>query len=276
MVMPSTEEILETLQSDFFAVSSQNMTIEYPVIERELLTPQEAALEYVVENVPVDLSLPDDSWRLVQRYALCVFWFATSSAQDGKNAKPWFARSTDDECWWKGISCDEAHRIVGIDAKAMNLVGALPEDFGLLTDLTVLNLAENSFQGELPTVLQALLNLAILDITKNAFTGSLFLAFLGDLQLRQFKATDNRFGGPIPSALGNQTGLDTLHVERNQGITGTIPTSLGALTALTSFHLGGSGRITGELPAFLPTLTKMRDHLVIFDLGLPSPANQDL
>ncbi len=61
----------------------------------------------------------------------------------------------------------------------------------------------------------------------------------------------NRLSGPIPSELGNLTGLTGLDFQNN-GLSGPIPPELGNLTSLTILWLSGndlSGPIPPELGA---------------------------
>ena len=65
----------------------------------------------------------------------------------------------------------------------------------------------------------------------------------------------NNLSGPIPTVLGDLTGLEALDLSRN-GLTGKIPAALESLTALTTLDLSRNG-LTGEIPAALGDLTAL-------------------
>ena len=76
-----------------------------------------------------------------------------------------------------------------------------------------------------------------------------------DDRVTGLKLPSNNLSGPIPTVLGDLTGLEVLDLSRN-GLTGKIPAAFESLTALTTLDLSGNG-LTGEIPAALESLTAL-------------------
>ncbi|GJP38534.1 hypothetical protein CLOM_g22982, partial [Closterium sp. NIES-68] len=68
--------------------------------------------------------------------------------------------------------------------------------------------------------------------------------------------SSNRFTGPIPPQLSALTGLTSLDLATNEGLTSSIPEQLGNLTSLVSLKLG-STQLNGSLPLSLSRLTQL-------------------
>eukprot|EP00934_Nitzschia_sp_Nitz4_P001661 Nitzschia sp. Nitz4//scaffold5_size260463//185128//191136//NITZ4_001006-RA/size260463-snap-gene-0.51-mRNA-1//-1//CDS//3329555412//1661//frame0 len=106
-----------------------------------------------------------------------------------------------------------------------NVNGNIPDQFGGMTSLEVLDFRQNALQRELPTTLGLLTSLVSLNLQENAFTGTL------------------------PSQLGSATSLVEIKLTLNE-LTGTIPTTFGNLVNLVSLEVDGnfmSGRAPDEV-----------------------------
>ncbi|KAK7318776.1 hypothetical protein RJT34_03483 [Clitoria ternatea] len=77
--------------------------------------------------------------------------------------------------------------------------GYFPVVFGSLTGLKVLNIAGNSFSGSLPTTIADMSSLCSLDISGNHFTGPLPINF--PKGLKNFNASNNDLSGAVPENL---------------------------------------------------------------------------
>ena len=65
----------------------------------------------------------------------------------------------------------------------------------------------------------------------------------------------NALSGPIPSSIGNLTGLTSLRLHRN-GLSGPIPSQIGLLTGLTGLGLDNNA-LSGEVPSSIPNLINL-------------------
>nr|CAN60919.1 hypothetical protein VITISV_019334 [Vitis vinifera] len=73
-----------------------------------------------------------------------------------------------------GISCSaDSTRVISITLDPAGYAGALSPAIGKLTQLTVLDLSDNSFSGYVPSALSSLSNLQILTLRSNSFSGPL-------------------------------------------------------------------------------------------------------
>lgn len=112
-------------------------------------SPQNLAVLWLAAHPPESL-LQD---TLARRYVLTAFYFSLKGwlwKEDGK----WLHE--DDECTWKGITCNQNGAVTSISLKHNNLKGSLPEELRHLSLLEAFHVSQNSISGTLPTALSKL------------------------------------------------------------------------------------------------------------------------
>ncbi|KAL3597043.1 hypothetical protein D5086_008680 [Populus alba] len=183
-------------------------------------------------------------------------------------------------CHWNGVSCDANSRVVSLnitgngnyrgkdsgngsvflcsgdsielslygfgirrDCKGSKgvLVGKLLPYIAKLSELRVLSLPFNGFQGLIPSEIWCMEKLEVLDLEGNLVSGSLPVSFSGLRNLRVLNFGFNRIEGEIPGSLSYCEGLEILNLAGNR-INGTIPGFVGKLKGvyLSLNQLGGS------------------------------------
>jgi hypothetical protein len=122
---------------DFASVQSliRSVSLDGGKTLEDASSPQYRALEWLSQNEYLE-TYPD--WRRIQRYALAVFFFATSG-QDWVGNRAWL--SDDDECTWFSAALDE---ICNVEGKFLqlamplgdnnNINGTIPKELGLLSN----------------------------------------------------------------------------------------------------------------------------------------------
>ncbi|XP_058203876.1 MDIS1-interacting receptor like kinase 2-like [Rhododendron vialii] len=195
-------------------------------------------------------------------------------------------------CNWRGISCNAAGNVTGmnlaytglpgtldhlnfsyfplllrLDLKVNQLTGAIPTNIGLLSNLVYLDLSTNSFSGTIPLSVANLTKVVELDFGRNAITGQLdprlfpdrgsSQAKTGLLSLQKLLFQNTSLSGPLPPEIGNLEDLTILALDGSR-FSGPIPQSLGNLSKLTFLHLNRN-RLTGPIPKSFGTLTKLTD-----------------
>lgn len=234
--------------------------IEYPIADPDTATPEQDALLFLTENDSLKLSADTDSARIIQRYGLATLWYTTGPWGKATSASAaWFASS--DECQWEGISCDAEGTVVAIELDDRQLSGVVPQDIGLLTALTILDLSFNSITGRLEDTLMILAplepTLEVLDLEGNQQTGTIPDSITAFASLKGLNVDLNFLEGSLPESLSSMTQLELLSVASNPKIGGTIPTSLSSLSALT--HLGlNQCAFTGSIPDIFEQMTDLK------------------
>jgi Leucine rich repeat len=220
--------------------------------------------------------------RLVQRFAL-----ATTSCSMGGPASLWTGSGWGedaplDECGWQGVDCSNG-TVTDLAWASLGLTGTVPEEVGLLTDLQVLDVSNNTMlSGWVPTQVGKLVNLQSLQLAGNKLSGPIptqlgHLTYLESLQLGRNELTGtipselallsnslnglqlskNALKGTIPSELGRATPLTILSLAQNQ-LDGTIPAELASLTRLESLRLS-QNKFWGDFPPWLDQLGSIHD-----------------
>ena len=153
-----TEEINEILANrDTEAYKLQVQSILADVVKSStLLTPSSPQAQAVEWMALQDSALPDleaavesgDPYRVYQRYALMALFFATGG--ELWEDTPWTDNGEVHECDFVGVDCNEEKQVVILDLFLRKLRGRLPDDLGLLTNLSTLSLAANLLEGSIP------------------------------------------------------------------------------------------------------------------------------
>jgi len=224
------------------SVTYSETPLKYPVLEERMKTSEEEAVQWLIENDPLQLSAanPEDLARLTQRYALATFWYSTTGAYWTNLV--WL--SSEHECNWPGLACveNEFAEIIGESIISMNLVPSNLEEI-------------ISLEGTIPADIALLSSLEEIVWDYNYSLSGILPHSIGEFRLlRTFSAASTGLLGTLPSSIGEWTSIETFYIAPAL-FSGPIPESIKAWTALKSFDVGGNS-FSGQLPEFLgPNLT---------------------
>jgi len=226
--------------------------------------------------------------RILQRYALSVFFYATGGRfvedfdHDDNDVKElhwnkdqgWMDYNVHERDWftsqWRDKAEDYEQRqtnyyyeadddddtIYNLVLEDNNLKGSIPFEIGLLTNLEYINLANNNLYGTLPVQLSRLSNLDSLDLAGNSLGGNnnrdvadFILALSRSLIHINLEA--NQLQGSIPDVKYGTDYLNRLvelYIGFNPLLIGTIPNSVGQLTQLQELNILGNTGMRGPVP----------------------------
>jgi hypothetical protein len=121
---PSPQEVIQELESLLIPFSFDNGTAI-----RTASSPQNKALNWLASNVKLDSYSNDTK---IQRYSLATLFYST-------NGNSWYSkinwRSNRLECEWDAVYCDENDSIERLSIDFNNLVGTIPNELALLSNL---------------------------------------------------------------------------------------------------------------------------------------------
>ena len=243
-VSTRTQEVVSLMQSVSLKIFSNGDTaINYPPVTN---TPEELALQWLVEQDPVGQDASATNARLIQRYALATLYYATAGADW---TVPWDLTLADecDGSNWFGIQCVEAivdglvENVVAIldfnpdGVSGNNLQGTLPDDLGLLVFLQGVDVSFNpDLQGEIPSTVDGLTEMRNWIASNSGMEGPLPDAIGSWVLLVQFWVDGCLHTGPLPDTIGAWINLEVLSVYEND-FSGSLPDSIGDWTQITSF-----------------------------------------
>lgn len=142
-----------------------------------------ARLFQISDNNLDQLGLPscDPNPQAIERAALVELYNATNGAE-WTNKTGWLSDAPIGE--WYGVTTDKDGRVTMLQLDINNLVGALPEELGIVSELHWLELNGNRLHGEIPSELGSLSNLQYLMLHQNRLIGSIppELADISNLQ----------------------------------------------------------------------------------------------
>ncbi|XP_057416594.1 probable LRR receptor-like serine/threonine-protein kinase At1g74360 [Lotus japonicus] len=130
--------------------------------------------------------------------------------------------TTSNPCEWQGIRCSRGSRVVGVYLSGSDITGEIFQSFSELTELTHLDLSQNTLFGGIPEDLRRCQKLVHLNLSHNILDGVLNLT--GFTGLETLDLSMNRFQGELglnfnfPAICGN---LVTLNVSGNN-LTGGV------------------------------------------------------
>nr|XP_043630345.1 probable leucine-rich repeat receptor-like protein kinase At1g35710 [Erigeron canadensis] len=213
-------------------------------------------------------------------------------------ATKWWPRylNGSDHCvFWSGVTCNKAGSVVSIriinhiaasnsvnegprDLRSLDfsafpnleslyiqnfmLEGSIPEEIGLLSNLTELSLTWNRLSGMLPVSLTNLAHLEYLDLSRNKLSGNLPVSLSNLTHLEFLDFSRNNFSGNLPVSLANLTHLEYLDVFSNN-FRGKFPVSLNNLIHLEYLDIS-INHFSGSIPVSLTNLTRL-EYLDLFN-----------
>jgi hypothetical protein len=109
--------------------------------------------------------------RLVQRFAVATMSCSVGGPASLWTGSGWGEDAPLDECGWQGVDCSNG-RVTDLAWASLGLTGTVPEEVGLLTDLQVLDVSNNTMlSGWMPTQVGKLVNLQSLQLAGNKLSG---------------------------------------------------------------------------------------------------------
>eukprot|EP00546_Thalassionema_frauenfeldii_P000688 CAMPEP_0178937246 /NCGR_PEP_ID=MMETSP0786-20121207/25641_1 /TAXON_ID=186022 /ORGANISM="Thalassionema frauenfeldii, Strain CCMP 1798" /LENGTH=996 /DNA_ID=CAMNT_0020615777 /DNA_START=312 /DNA_END=3302 /DNA_ORIENTATION=+ len=217
--------------------------------------PIDVALLWLTEDRIDTLILPNDT-SLLRRFvlALCFFsWYDQS--------KPWKEMSgwmtSENECEWYNVTCNEDDEIVSIWLLINQLSGPIPTQLGLLSRLSKLVLGTNGITGTIPTEIGQLEHLKHLNLAQNEISGNIPSEVARLTLLENIHLNENKIGGTIPIELGQLKSLQNLFLHFNR-LTGSIPSELGHLINLEEIQVSYNDELKGSIPTTIGSCTSLK------------------
>ncbi|XP_057513091.1 putative receptor-like protein kinase At3g47110 [Actinidia eriantha] len=159
-------------------------------------------------------------------------------------------------CQWKGVLCGRRHRrVTGLNLQSSNLAGSISPAIGNLSFLRIVNLTNNSFQGEIPHEMGRLFRLRGLYLGKNLLEEKIPVNLSHCSNVRVLRLHQNKFIGNLPKELGSLSRLEVLNIGSNN-LTGVIPASFGNLSSL-KFLSVRENMMEGNIPGSLGSLKSL-------------------
>ncbi|KAL5582157.1 hypothetical protein UlMin_014599 [Ulmus minor] len=182
-----------------------------------------------------------------------------------------------DHCSWFGVSCNSNSRVVSLNISGNGsggnsnpsscfdvsrfplygfgtrrscsgsggkLFGKLSPLLGKLSELRILSLPFNGFDGQIPSEIWGMHNLEVLDLEGNSIHGQLPNQF--NRNLRVLILGLNKIEGEMPGSLSNCQSLEILNLAGNR-LNGTVPAFVGRLREVYLSYNSLSGPVPGEL-----------------------------
>ncbi|KAL3941684.1 MAG: hypothetical protein SGBAC_003997 [Bacillariaceae sp.] len=214
------------------------------------------AIDWLADEATASKTLlfPFDE-KYLQRFGVLIFYYSVFKDQEfelGEVPIPNIGMRTQDECFWRGMKCDENGMLIEIKLSNEQLDGVLPTEWGFFTHLKSIDLSNNGLQGNIPEELYDLTGLEQIFLYKNQFDGTISSKIGKLFDLTHFHVSHNKISGSIPVELGsvrqNIRQLRYFNVHRNQ-MTGSIPSNM-RLRQMFYMDLGNN-KFSGNLPTNL-------------------------
>lgn len=235
------------------SITLSDTTVGYPVAAATA-TPEERALEWIIEEDPLQLTAETafDQFRLRQRYALLTLWFQSPNI-------PW-TDSTNwldaDECGWYGITCVQEDLDGDVGSKYTVSEVDMDPGYGNSFESDADPGYGNYLHGRIPADLGLLSSLRKFEVDDNELTGTLPQSLSRWNQLEEFRVQGNALTGTLPNSIGQWWPSLTVFNVRINRLTGTIPDSVGSWKKLNAF-MAWTNFLEGPLPESIGQWTKL-------------------
>lgn len=113
--------------------------------------PENVAIMWVLtELIKTNGTIATNEVHLINRFVLAFLYAAWGGSTWTQSGNLWMSQVS--ECTWDGVLCDELDsRIISLSRKNIGIHGSIESRIGLLLDLKVLDLADNSLRGSIPS-----------------------------------------------------------------------------------------------------------------------------
>ncbi|EXB58197.1 putative LRR receptor-like serine/threonine-protein kinase [Morus notabilis] len=116
-----------------------------------------------------------------------------------------------------------SNSLVHLDLSVNQLEGSVPESFGKITALKLLDLSRNDkLSGSIPEAFSKMTALTYLDLSRDKFKGSIPEIFFNISSLEYLDLGDNMLEGELPKSIWNLSMLRTLRIASNN-LSGNLP-----------------------------------------------------
>ncbi|KAL3941683.1 MAG: hypothetical protein SGBAC_003996 [Bacillariaceae sp.] len=181
--------------------------------------------------------------KYLQRFGILLLYFSIFQNESNEGVR------TQDECLWKGMTCNENGMLTKIKLSKRQLNGALPSEWRLLPSLKCIDFSNNRLQGSIPEEIYDILGLEEVFLYHNDLSGTISSKIGRLWNLTHFQVSHNQLSGSIPSEIASAGStirqLRYFDVHRNQ-MTGSIPSNM-RLRQMFYLDLGYNG-FSGTLP----------------------------
>jgi hypothetical protein len=219
------------------------------------------AKEWLIRDDPMNLGPMDEN--LIQRFLLAAFYFETHILGDWRSCnRPskeepedtcsfqtiigilplevegvpsvrWL--SSEHECRWAGVGCDELNQTRTIDLSAQEIQGTFPEVLTRLPYLQSIQFAWNNFTGPLPDSIGTMKHLLNFQVQYNLFTGNIPLTWSNAKNFQLMNFAGNLLSGQLPTEVGVLRNLKGMFLYENI-LTGTLPEEFAQVSLLSKFQ----------------------------------------
>ena len=221
------------------------------------------------------LATDGDNWYDNTDWYDAAFFSANQTMPPGTDVSTWYGVVTD-----PGIG-----KVTALSLSFNNLIGFIPPEISLLSDITSLEMSQNQLMGDLPPDIGFLPNLQFLHLGNNQLTGQLPMEINNLYQLTSLQLSGNQFFGDLPPNMMNLTNLVDLYLDYNQftgnifpifsmsnlqhvalsnnQFIGNIPPNIQNLQNLNHLDLSFN-QISGNIPPIIGSLSFL-SHLMLND-----------
>jgi hypothetical protein len=193
-----------------------------------------------------------------QRYSLALL-FILFGGPDWKVQLHWL--SSNNECSWFGVTCDNQNEITTLTLTRNNLTGSIPQETAFLTSLESLDLSDNQLQGGISSGVLNLTNLNFLNLDASQLSGTLPVGLSNLTALQTLQLSSNQFYGTIPTEYGSLRALQSVDLGQNT-LTGLLPTQIGLWTAVELLSLEQNNLTQSPLPTEVGLLMNLNTLLL--------------
>ncbi|KAI3688289.1 hypothetical protein L1987_82028 [Smallanthus sonchifolius] len=234
------------------------------------------SLFFILNSIPIpSFSCPSHHKQALLHFKSTLTKAINSGSFELIQLKSW--NSTSDCCFWEHVNCAGTKTVTELHLDGVivplpdidpvpilsNILAPLfhtrscqiPSQLFELKSIHVLDLSDNTIEGDLSAEVGKLVNLESLYLGGNFLLGKIPQEIGNLSKFREFSLQNNHFFGGIPSSIENLKKLEILDLAVNS-FSMQIPNFIGKLSSMIALDLS-KNQFTGPIPSSMQNLSKL-------------------
>lgn len=174
------------------------------------MTPKPSSMPTTATPTIVPTTSP--SYALMKEYEVLMELYYATKGPIWDESLYWGVK--DNPCVWNRVTCNDDDKVIMIHLDKNNLIGTIPSNIWMLTELKELKLADNAIKGTIPSQIGMMKSLEWVDVYGNGIKGKIPTEVAMMNSLKHWQSFENDMDDDIPDGICLLPDLQRFYHER--------------------------------------------------------------